>query len=120
MVALSPGDLVRLKPNDVYKPEMVQVYQIKDLDHLKRVLNDSEKIVSVSTKPFSGYAIPNICAEYGHIAPNLMGLYLGSVNVEDYGKVFLYYAILVNETVYMIKNDGVELEFGQRELRGVR
>lgn len=120
MAALSPGDLVRLKSNDIYKPDMVQAYRVKDLDHLRRVINDPEKIVSVSTKPFAGYSIPNINADFGHVSTSMMGLCLGTINVEDYGKVFLYYAILVGEAVYIIKNDGIELEFGQRELVGVR
>lgn len=120
MAVLSPGDLIKLKPNDIHKPGMVQAYQIKDLDHLRRVLNDSEKIVSVSTKPFSGHSIPNINANYEHLVAEKIGLYLGSINVEDYGRIFLYYVVLFEQAVYMIKSDGVELQFGQRETKGVK
>lgn len=117
MPKFQPGDLVRLKLIEGKRSEKVQVYKVNDLEHFNRVLNDPERFVTISNTYISGLRIPPIDVTFSHVDPGQAGLYLGYMNVEDYGRLGLYYGVLLERSIYLVSETAICLEFGKRKIQ---
>jgi hypothetical protein len=115
MVAICPGDLIVTKIHSNNRAVDVQAYKVNDMDHLRAVINKPDKIVSISNQIKTGLRIPNINVTYTRIAPEQIGLYLGYVNIEDCAKICLYYAVLLEKNVYIVRDNSVKLILGKRQ-----
>lgn len=102
MPEFKPGDLIKLKPVKGNSGDKVQAYKVNDLDHFNRILNDPERFVTISNTYISGLRIPPIDVTFVCVEPEQIGLYLGYVNVEDYGRLSLFHGVLLAKSIYLV------------------
>jgi hypothetical protein len=107
MQIFKSGDLVEISAGYQTK-QKIEYYKVNNLELINEVIDKSDRIVSISKYSYGELSdIPKLKVEFKlnefSFFERNHGIFLGMINIEEYGQIFKYYVILFKDEIAIFK-----------------